>query len=562
MAITILTGIEDTLALIHECGANLARIESTLLPALRKLCASNTSEGESTRNAAAGSSRTRENTGASELVLCQPIQGNIDPLTVLNPATHSVGVLHILAARATHASALPDDATTLLPHISAFVQRFDAAQVQLAGDKVTQLVASFSGLADRITNPESALQLLQGLASRFITRPESITTLHPLLAYQYLKTARYAEAATMLLDLPLIDADTSVTPLAHSDILQYFYYAGLIYIKLDRLEDAIDALETCISSPAVAVSAIHMDAYKKLLLVQLLAHGKTSPVPKYIPQTITRTFKKIAHPYLAFVAAYESRDAHSTQQVQQLVEEKQDTFEKVRNGWVHATLSPPPGGSSSSNTVTSDWVVNFDPFGGDAYTSAASISLLEGKIKTAKQYQTLLQQRDRDIEKSHAYLTRTPHLSIAHLPQPPHPLAIRQIRSPLDTQATSKMVKRSAQCKFPVARIKKIMQADEDVGKVAQATPVLISKALELFMASIVEETVKETRSCGAKKMTPYHVKRTVHTNETFDFLKDIVAKIPDPVETDSSVAGSGAAAGDNRGGKRRKTAKNAEESD
>ena len=56
--------------------------------------------------------------------------------------------------------------------------------------------------------------------------------------------------------------------------------------------------------------------------------------------------------------------------------------------------------------------------------------------------------------------------------------------------------------------------------------------------------------------------KRTVHTNETFDFLKDIVAKIPDPVETDSSVAGSGAAAGDSRGGKRRKTAKNAEESD
>lgn len=204
MAITTLTGIEDTLALIHECGANLARIESTLLPALRKLCASNTSEGESTRNATAGSSRTRENTGASELVLCQPIQGNIDPLTVLDPATHSVGVLHILAARAAHASALSDDATTLLPHISAFVQRFDAAQVQLAGDKVTQLAARFSGLADRITNPESALQLLQGLASRFITRPESITTLHPLLAYVSLKatvcTSRRKGALTYLTD--------------------------------------------------------------------------------------------------------------------------------------------------------------------------------------------------------------------------------------------------------------------------------------------------------------------------------------------------------------------------
>ncbi|KAN0065613.1 hypothetical protein ACQY0O_000739 [Thecaphora frezii] len=117
------------------------------------------------------------------------------------------------------------------------------------------------------------------------------------------------------------------------------------------------------------------------------------------------------------------------------------------------------------------------------------------------------------------------------------------------------MGKRSAQCKFPVARIKKIMQADEDVGKVAQATPVLISKALELFMASIVEETVKETRSRGAKKMSVYHVKRTVHSNDTFDFLKDIVAKVADPVET---ADGSGEA----RGAKRRKTTKSNDDSE
>jgi hypothetical protein len=30
--------------------------------------------------------------------------------------------------------------------------------------------------------------------------------------------------------------------------------------------------------------------------------------------------------------------------------------------------------------------------------------------------------------------------------------------------------------KFPVARIKRIMQADEDVGKVAQVTPVVVCK--------------------------------------------------------------------------------------
>jgi Dr1-associated corepressor len=35
--------------------------------------------------------------------------------------------------------------------------------------------------------------------------------------------------------------------------------------------------------------------------------------------------------------------------------------------------------------------------------------------------------------------------------------------------------------KFPVARIKRIMQADEDVGKVAQATPTAVGKFFQVL---------------------------------------------------------------------------------
>lgn len=35
--------------------------------------------------------------------------------------------------------------------------------------------------------------------------------------------------------------------------------------------------------------------------------------------------------------------------------------------------------------------------------------------------------------------------------------------------------------KFPTARIKRIMQADEDVGKVAQVTPVVVGKVPSIF---------------------------------------------------------------------------------
>lgn len=88
---------------------------------------------------------------------------------------------------------------------------------------------------------------------------------------------------------------------------------------------------------------------------------------------------------------------------------------------------------------------------------------------------------------------------------------------------------KSKQTKFPVARIKKIMQKDEEVGKVAQATPIVISKALELFLGLLVQESSKVTSARGSKKVEAYHLKHAVDTTEILDFLKEIVQAVPDP---------------------------------
>ncbi|KAA1470793.1 hypothetical protein DENSPDRAFT_775530 [Dentipellis sp. KUC8613] len=104
------------------------------------------------------------------------------------------------------------------------------------------------------------------------------------------------------------------------------------------------------------------------------------------------------------------------------------------------------------------------------------------------------------------------------------------------------MKNRNKTTKFPVARIKKIMQKDEEVGKVAQATPIvicaailtdtshpLLAKALELFLQMIIEESSKVTVSRGSKKVEAYHLKHAVETTEMLDFLKEIVQNVPDP---------------------------------
>lgn len=85
--------------------------------------------------------------------------------------------------------------------------------------------------------------------------------------------------------------------------------------------------------------------------------------------------------------------------------------------------------------------------------------------------------------------------------------------------------------KFPVARIKRIMQADEEVGKVAQVTPVAVSKALELFMISLVGGAADIARDKGQKRVTAQHLKAVVLGSDQFDFLTDIVGRVADVQE-------------------------------
>ncbi|KAG8531424.1 uncharacterized protein KY384_003053 [Bacidia gigantensis] len=82
--------------------------------------------------------------------------------------------------------------------------------------------------------------------------------------------------------------------------------------------------------------------------------------------------------------------------------------------------------------------------------------------------------------------------------------------------------------KFPVARIKRIMQADEDVGKVSQVTPTAVSKALELFIISLTLKSATVARGKSSKRVTAAHLKQAVVGDEQLDFLEPLVSKIPD----------------------------------
>jgi len=66
-------------------------------------------------------------------------------------------------------------------------------------------------------------------------------------------------------------------------------------------------------------------------------------------------------------------------------------------------------------------------------------------------------------------------------------------------------MKKKLDTRFPASRIKKIMQADEDIGKIAQAVPLLVSKSLELFLQDLCDRTYEITLQRGAKTVSASH---------------------------------------------------------
>lgn len=79
---------------------------------------------------------------------------------------------------------------------------------------------------------------------------------------------------------------------------------------------------------------------------------------------------------------------------------------------------------------------------------------------------------------------------------------------------------------FPSSRIKKIMQSDQDVGKVAKGSLVVMSVCLGLFLDDLMKNLTEEAEKAKMKKISMQMLKNVVETEEKFDFLQGVVGKI------------------------------------
>ncbi|KAG8013086.1 Dr1-associated corepressor [Nibea albiflora] len=91
--------------------------------------------------------------------------------------------------------------------------------------------------------------------------------------------------------------------------------------------------------------------------------------------------------------------------------------------------------------------------------------------------------------------------------------------------------KRRYNVRFPPSRIKKIMQKDAEVGRIAMAVPVIIcilphlqrsARALEMFLKCLLTKTCLITQSKLSTVVSVAHMKQCIESEKLFDFLKDL----------------------------------------
>ena len=81
---------------------------------------------------------------------------------------------------------------------------------------------------------------------------------------------------------------------------------------------------------------------------------------------------------------------------------------------------------------------------------------------------------------------------------------------------------------FSSLKVKKIIQENKEIGKIANMSPYVISKSLEFFINDILKEASLLAKDSGNNTISCIHIKETIMKKENYSFLKELVQDIED----------------------------------
>ncbi|KAM3072404.1 hypothetical protein ACMFMG_009207 [Clarireedia jacksonii] len=274
----------------------------------------------------------------TEKNLLQSTSGGESPLDVINPALNTVPYTFILLAHiaAAHNGEKNIDLEELWGKVTGYLCSFDGRQIRYLGKELNRIMDAAAKLARQTRQPDAAIQPIREAILRVDPSGSVLTSTHLFLVKLALETRQYESVVEVLdkhiLYLPAkesisytkficeVGLASSSYVTTHSgltaklsalEVLEYFFYSGMVYIGLQRWEAAFEMLENAITYPSrdQGVSLPMVEAYKKWLLVGLLLEGKVVQLPKTTSHQAARVYHTIAKPYEAVASIFETGSA-------------------------------------------------------------------------------------------------------------------------------------------------------------------------------------------------------------------------------------------------------------
>ena len=88
---------------------------------------------------------------------------------------------------------------------------------------------------------------------------------------------------------------------------------------------------------------------------------------------------------------------------------------------------------------------------------------------------------------------------------------------------TLTLLQKKKKTRFPISRIKKLIQQNEDIGKTTSTVPVVLSRSIELFMEGVISKMIQKADSGKTTKINTDHLMSVIKENEDlYWFLKDL----------------------------------------
>lgn len=213
---------------------------------------------------------------------CRQIDAILVDPAQCSPDLHSAVYVFLLAAKGSVAKA-PDE--TFIGMTCRFLTVCDAEQVSLEPKSVSAVCKQLVAHLEKAQSSKHSLLAVRPLKAMLAKmsatgKPPHMTVVHRPFAQICLLAKCYKEATAML-DAQIIDLPANRAGLEPYDIVVYAYYGAMIYIGMKRYLDALTYLRMAFTASTGGPTSCLVEAYKKYLLVSLIAHGSVSDLPKW-----------------------------------------------------------------------------------------------------------------------------------------------------------------------------------------------------------------------------------------------------------------------------------------